>query len=147
MLVELEKELITAIKEVCKNTKPYLGEFEDKNEMELLIKGGENFVFIEFVGEKYEDYVNKVGTYNVHILSATSSKQEAYRQENKYNCLDMCEQIDKKLKNVVLNNEFGIELGTLKVLHNSITDYGYIYVLSREIQTNFREKDEWMGGE
>ncbi|MBE3022933.1 hypothetical protein [Campylobacter sp. 7477a] len=146
MLVEFEKELIATIKEVCENTKPYLGEFEDKNEMELLIKGGESFVFIEFVGEKYEDYVNKVATYNIHILTATSSKQQSYRQENKYNCLDMCEQIDKKLKNVVLNNEFGVELGTLKVLHNSITDYGYIYVLSREIQTSFREKDEWLEG-
>lgn len=44
MLVEFEKELIETIKEVCKNTSPYLGEFENKDEMELLIKDRKSVV-------------------------------------------------------------------------------------------------------
>ena len=35
MLVEFEKELIETIKEVCKNTSPYLGELENKDESYL----------------------------------------------------------------------------------------------------------------
>lgn len=144
MLVEFEKELIETIKEVCKNTSPYLGEFENKDEMELLIKGGDSFVFVEFLSERYENVVSKIGTYNIHILGVTSSKQQGYRQENKYKAIALCEAVDKKLRNSELNNEFRIEPKSLKVSHNSITDYGYMYVLTREIQTEFLEKSEWL---
>ena len=144
MLVEFEKELIETIKGVCKNTSPYLGEFENKDEMELLIKGGDSFVFVEFLGERYENVVSKIGTFNIHILSTTASKQQSYRQENIYRAIDLCEKIDKKLRTSELNNEFRIEPKTLKVTHNSITDYGYMYVLPREIQTEFLEKSEWL---
>lgn len=147
MLVEFEKELIKTIKEVCTNTKPYLGEFQNKAEMELLIKGGESFVFVEFTGEKYEDAVNKTGAYNIHVLTATSSMQQEYRQNNKYLAIDLCEQIDEKLRNSQLNNEFRIKPTSLKILHNDITDYGYVCVLTREIETGFLEKDQWIQGE
>ena len=53
MLEEFEKELINTIREVAepKNSviRAYLGEFNNKEEMELLIKGGESFIFVEFV--------------------------------------------------------------------------------------------------
>ena len=108
MLVEFEKELIETIKGVCKNTSPYLGEFENKDEMELLIKGGDSFVFVEFLSERYENVVSKICTYNIHILGVTSSKQQSYRQENKYKATILCEAVDKKLRNSELNNEFRI---------------------------------------
>ena len=144
MIVEFEKELISAIKEVCKNTSIYLGEFEDKNEMELLIKGSDEFVFVEFVDEKYEDMVRKNVNFNIHILCTTSSKQQIYRQENRYKAINLAERIDKKLNKSFLDNEFSIRLNNLKVLHNSITDYGYMYVLSRQISTDFLQKDSWL---
>ena len=144
MLKEFETELITTIKEVCKNTRTYLGEFEDKNEMELLIKGGECFAFIEFMGDNYVDTVRKNATYNIHILAATSSKTSLYRQNNKFAALDMCESIDEKLRSSVLNNEFQILLKGVKVRLNAITDYGYVYVLTREIQTDFLKRDEFL---
>lgn len=144
MIVEFEKELISALKEVCKNTSIYLGEFEDKNEMELLIKGSDEFVFVEFVDEKYEDMVRKNVNFNIHILCTTSSKQQIYRQENRYKAINLAERIDKKLNKSFLDNEFGIRLNNLKVLHNSITDYGYMYVLSRQISTDFLQKDSWL---
>jgi hypothetical protein len=142
--VEFEKELISALKEVCKNTSIYLGEFEDKNEMELLIKGSDEFVFVEFVDEKYEDMVRKNVNFNIHILCTTSSKQQIYRQENRYKAINLAERIDKKLNKSFLDNEFSIRLNNLKVLHNSITDYGYMYVLSRQISTDFLQKDSWL---
>nr|DAK70974.1 MAG TPA: hypothetical protein [Caudoviricetes sp.]DAW32856.1 MAG TPA: hypothetical protein [Caudoviricetes sp.] len=144
MIVEFEKELISALKEVCKNTSIYLGEFEDKNEMELLIKGSDEFVFVEFVDEKYEDMVRKNVNFNIHILCTTSSKQQIYRQENRYKAINLAERIDKKLNKSFLDNEFSIRLNNLKVLHNSITDYGYMYVLSRQISTDFLQKDSWL---
>ena len=144
MIVEFEKELISALKEVCKNTSIYLGEFEDKNEMELLIKGSDEFVFVEFVDEKYEDMVRKNVNFNIHILCTTSSKQQIYRQENRYKAINLDERIDKKLNKSFLDNEFSIRLNNLKVLHNSITDYGYMYVLSRQISTDFLQKDSWL---
>nr|DAY39557.1 MAG TPA: hypothetical protein [Caudoviricetes sp.] len=144
MIVEFEKELISAIKEVCKNTSIYLGEFEDKNEMELLIKGSDEFVFVEFVDEKYEDMVRKNVNFNIHILCTTSSKQQIYRQENRYKAINLAERIDEKLNKSFLDNEFSIRLNNLKVLHNSITDYGYMYVLSRQISTDFLQKDSWL---
>ena len=144
MIVEFEKELISALKEVCKNTSIYLGEFEDKNEMELLIKGSDEFVFVEFVDEKYEDMVRKNVNFNIHILCTTSSKQQIYRQENRYKAINLAERIAKKLNKSFLDNEFSIRLNNLKVLHNSITDYGYMYVLSRQISTDFLQKDSWL---
>ena len=144
MIVEFEKELISALKEVCKNTSIYLGEFEDKNEMELLIKGSDEFVFVEFVDEKYEDMVRKNVNFNIHILCTTSSKQQIYRQENRYKAINLAERIDKKLNKSFLDNEFSIRLNNLKVLQNSITDYGYMYVLSRQISTDFLQKDSWL---
>lgn len=144
MIVEFEKELISVLKEVCKNTSIYLGEFEDKNEMELLIKGSDEFVFVEFVDEKYEDMVRKNVNFNIHILCTTSSKQQIYRQENRYKAINLAERIDKKLNKSFLDNEFSIRLNNLKVLHNSITDYGYMYVLSRQISTDFLQKDSWL---
>ena len=144
MIVEFEKELISVLKEVCKNTSIYLGEFEDKNEMELLVKGSDEFVFVEFVDEKYEDMVRKNVNFNIHILCTTSSKQQIYRQENRYKAINLAERIDKKLNKSFLDNEFSIRLNNLKVLHNSITDYGYVYVLSRQISTDFLQKDSWL---
>ena len=144
MIVEFEKELISVLKEVCKNTSIYLGEFEDKNEMELLVKGSDEFVFVEFVDEKYEDMVRKNVNFNIHILCTTSSKQQIYRQENRYKAINLAERIDKKLNKSFLDNEFSIRLNNLKVLHNSITDYGYMYVLSRQISTDFLQKDSWL---
>ncbi|MGG7074545.1 hypothetical protein U5B43_09920 [Campylobacter sp. 9BO] len=144
MLVEFEKELISELKKVHEKTAPYLGELENKDEFELLIKGGDEFVFVEFVSESYDDKVNKTAVYNVHILSATSSKQQIYRQENKFKAIALCEKIDEELRNLELCNEFEITPKSLKVFHNSLTEYGYMYVLTRQIQTKFLKKDEWL---
>lgn len=147
MFVEFEKDLLATIKEVCESTRPYLGEFENKDEMELLIKGGESFVFVEFASEKYDNVVARNATYNIHILACTSSKAQNYRQENKFKALGLCEKIDELLRNSNLANEFQIKPKTLKVRINNITDYGYVYVLTREIETEFLQKDEFLTGE
>ncbi|CUU83089.1 Uncharacterised protein [Campylobacter hyointestinalis] len=135
MLVAFEKELIATIKDLNENTAPYLGEFENKDEMALLIKGGDSFVFVEFVGENYKDMVTKVATYNIHILSTTQSKNKEARLENKLNAIILCERIDLALRNSLLSNEFAIKPNELKVNFNSISDYGYAYVLTRVVQT------------
>lgn len=143
MLVAFEKELIATIKDLNENTAPYLGEFENKDEMALLIKGGDSFVFVEFVGENYKDMVTKVATYNIHILSTTQSKNKEARLENKLNAIILCERIDLALRNSLLSNEFAIKPNELKVSFNSISDYGYAYVLTRVVQTEFIEKSEF----
>ena len=124
MLEEFEKELINTIKEVVepKNSviRAYLGEFNNKEEMELLIKGGESFIFVEFVDEKYENVVERSATYNIHILACTSNKNQ-----------NLC-------------NEFRIEPQSAKASLNDITDYGYVYVLTRQIRTQLLEKDEFL---
>ncbi|PPB54979.1 hypothetical protein [Campylobacter hyointestinalis] len=144
MLVAFEKELIATIKDLNENTAPYLGEFENKDEMALLIKGGDSFVFVEFVGENYKDMVTKVATYNIHILSTTQSKNKEARLENKLNAIILCERIDLALRNSLLSNEFAIKPNELKVNFNSISDYGYAYVLTRVVQTEFIEKSEFL---
>ena len=148
MLEEFEKELINTIREVAepKNSviRAYLGEFNNKEEMELLIKGGESFVFVEFVDEKYENVVERSATYNIHILSCTSNKNQNYRQANKFKAYALCEVIDEKLRNSNLCNEFRIEPQSAKASLNDITDYGYVYVLTRQIRTQFLEKDEFL---
>lgn len=148
MLEEFEKELINTIKEAAepKNsvTRAYLGEFNSKEEMELLIKGGESFVFVEFVDEKYENVVERSATYNIHILACTSNKNQNYRQANKFKAYALCEAIDKKLRNSNLCNEFRVEPQSAKASLNDITDYGYVYVLTRKIRTQFLEKDEFL---
>lgn len=144
MLIAFEKELIATIKELNENTAPYLGEFENKDEMALLIKGGDSFVFVEFVGENYKDMVTKVATYNIHILSTTQSKNKEARLENRLNAIILCERIDLALRNSLLSNEFATKPNELKVSFNSISDYGYAYVLTRVVQTEFIEKSEFL---
>ncbi|WP_346747230.1 hypothetical protein [uncultured Campylobacter sp.] len=148
MLEEFEKELINTIKEAAepKNAviRAYLGEFNNKEEMELLIKGGESFVFVEFVDEKYENVVERSVTYNIHILACTSNKNQNYRQANKFKAYALCETIDERLRNSNLCNEFRIEPQSAKASLNDITDYGYVYVLTRQIRTQFLEKDEFL---
>ncbi|MBE3606090.1 MULTISPECIES: hypothetical protein [Campylobacter] len=144
MLATFETELINTIKELNENTAPYLGEFENKDEMSLLIKGGDSFVFVEFVGENYKDMVKKIATYNIHILSTTQSKNKEARLENRLNAINLCEKIDLALRNSLLDNEFAIKPNELKVSFNSISDYGYAYVLTRVIQTEFIEKTEFI---
>lgn len=144
MLATFEKELIATIKDLKENTAPYLGEFENKDEMSLLIKGGDSFVFVEFVGENYKDMIKKIATYNIHILSTTQSKNKEARLENRLNAIILCERIDSRLRNSLLDNEFAIKLNELKVSFNSISDYGYAYVLTRVVQTEFIEKSEFL---
>ncbi len=144
MLVEFEEELLKTIKTMHEKTAPYLGEFDDKQHLELLIKGSDSFVFVEFVSESWDNRATKTAVFNIHILCTTSSKQQIYRQNNKFSCIKLCEKIDELLQNSVLCNEFEIELKGLKVLHNSISDYGYMYVLTREIHTKFRQKNEFL---
>ena len=118
MLEEFEKELINTIKEAAepKNSviRAYLGEFNNKEEMELLIK------------------------------ACTSNKNQNYRQANKFKAYALCEAIDERLRNSNLCNEFRIEPQSAKASLNDITDYGYVYVLTRQIRTQFLEKDEFL---
>lgn len=144
MLEEFEKGLIDTLKEVCENTRVYLGEFENKEEMELLLKGQDISVFVEFMDGKYENSVQSSVRFNIHILTATSSKTPSYRQENKFKAYKLLEIIDKKLQESLLNNEFAIELKSLKVQLNKITDYGYMFILTREIGSEFLNKDDFL---
>ena len=133
MLEEFEKELINTIKEAAK----------PKNSV-IRAYLGESFIFVEFVDEKYENVVERSATYNIHILACTSNKNQNYRQANKFKAYALCEAIDERLRNSNLCNEFRIEPQSAKASLNDITDYGYVYVLTRQIRTQFLEKDEFL---
>ncbi|AQW85479.1 hypothetical protein CPIN18021_1092 [Campylobacter pinnipediorum subsp. caledonicus] len=144
MIETYEQELIQTIKEVHPNTSPYMGEFDNKEELELLVKGLEAYVFVEFVSERYINPVSRSVIYNIHIFTSSSSKTQKYRQNNRYAGLLLCEKIDEKLRNSVLCNEFRLQPKSLKVSLNEITQYGYTHILTREIESELLEKDEFL---
>lgn len=144
MLVTFENELVKTLKSISKNAGAYLGEFEDKQEMELLIKGADELILVEFVSDDYKNEINRFVNFNIHIFSSTQSKSPKARLENRHKVLRLCEEVDELLLNSNLSNEFRITLNGLSVNYNSISEYGYAYILTRKIQTELLKKDEFL---
>lgn len=137
MIEAYENSLKKHLKEFKVQT--YLGEFNDKENIEVLFKKDECLVFFDFINENFINISQREITYKIYVCSKTSNKQRAMREECKYKALSILSKIEKALIDTYFTNGFKVDLLNLTKEYDNATDLGFIVLYSRTFKTILQE--------
>lgn len=139
--MSLIKHYENSLKEHLKdfNIQTYLGEFNDKDKIEILFNKDECLVFFDFINENFINISQREVTYKIYVCSKVANQQRAMREQCKYNALEILGKIEKALIDTYFINGFKVDLLNLTKEYDNATDLGFIVLYSRTFKTILQE--------
>jgi hypothetical protein len=138
LIIEFEQAFFEHLETDGVEIRPYLGEFDDAETMNGIIREGKNIIFYSLNGDEWSHLNKKRAEYSLYFVGTTVSGNAFCRQKIRNDLIELIEATDAKFinfKNVPISLYPTIK--TLKKIKDNFTELGYLTIYERVFNVEF----------